>query len=149
MKKENTSFVFDRIFLGRPYGKLGLYAFFLTVIVGGLSSVPGWELLGFTIPPAVFFVIATTVGIAAGAIGAKLRIAGAVAAGLCGAGSAGALWILLTFVSIVPNVVIMLVLLVGCLPGMGVYWLAEWWARRSGKGIANRVKRSRIPDHFP
>ena len=108
------------------------------IVIGGLESVPGWERVGLGLSPVALLLLATAAGTVAGAIGAEFRLAGAIAGGLCGAGALGALHLLLSLVSAIPNVITILAILVGFLPGICVYWIAEKVFKRGSPGSLSR-----------
>jgi hypothetical protein len=113
------------LFMYRPRGKIGTIVFMAVILVGGLESVPGWEMFGLRISPTLYMALAITAGIFAGAVGAKFRLPGAICGGICGAGAA---WIFSMFLSAIDRLPIILgtlALVAGCLPGFCAYWLAD------------------------
>jgi hypothetical protein len=116
---------FERLFFARPRGNITFCLFIVVLMLAGMESVPGWGFLGLRLHFGICVLSAAFAGAIAGGYGSALRVPGAFAGGLCGAGGVGSIWVLLSMTDTIPRFVLCVVALVGLLPGLLVYLLFE------------------------
>jgi hypothetical protein len=101
--------------------KLGQFIFWLPMVFCSMEIVPNWGIFNLDWPPEVYFVIMAVCGAAAGALMApNYRVPGLVVGLLAGPGGLFAVTLLLQNVNSIHTIAIVLVALIGCLPGVGV-----------------------------
>jgi hypothetical protein len=72
----------------------------------------------------VYVAVAALAGAAAGLLGAEYQLPGALAGVACGVEGVSAVALLLSVASRVPWIALIIMLVVGMLPGIGLYWRA-------------------------
>lgn len=96
----------------------------LSVVFCAMEMVPGWGFIGLDWPANTFYIIAGVCGAISGFLFAhESRIAG-FAGGLAGeVGALFAIQFLLQHVNRANTLILVVVGIIGALPGFGIYWL--------------------------
>jgi hypothetical protein len=87
-----------------------------------MEMIPGWGFLGLGWPPVVYIMITAVAGAAAGGTGRPgYRLPGLIAGALAGPGAIIAMYLLLQKAERVPIPVVLVPIVVGMLPAIGVH----------------------------
>jgi hypothetical protein len=94
----------------------------LSIVFCSMEMVPGWGMFNLDWPPAVFYGIMAVCGALAGVIGAaEHRLPGLVGGLIAGPSSLFAVGYVLAHVTVTHNIVLVLVAMIGALPGLAVF----------------------------
>jgi hypothetical protein len=116
----------------------GFSVFILVVSLSGFQITPGLGFIDLGWEADTYLNIAAIAGGVAGFLGADLRLSGTFAGALIGLGGLLAIPALLSFLPMLPNIVVVFAMLAGFMPGVGCYWLAD----RLLKGRTGEMKSS-------
>ncbi|MDQ7779158.1 MAG: hypothetical protein RDV41_05560 [Planctomycetota bacterium] len=103
--------------------KAGGYIFAIAVIFCSMEMVPGWGFLKLGWPPLVFYIISGVCGAIGGMLYVRCPGAGFMAGAVAALGALFATALVLEQVDEVHSIVLVIVGLVGILPGVGLYYL--------------------------
>ena len=99
----------------------------LVIVLCGIEMIPRWSFLGLNWPPVVYCLITAVVGAASGWLSRPgYRVPGLIAGMVAGPGAIIAMYILMHRAPLVPIPLVLLAILVGMLPAVGLYKFLEF-----------------------
>lgn len=94
----------------------------LSIVFCSMEMVPGWGIFNLDWPPTVFYAIMAVSGAIAGIVGAAdHRIPGLIGGLIAGPSALFAVGYVLAHVTVTYNIILVLVAMLGALPGFAVY----------------------------
>lgn len=98
----------------------------IVIVFCGIEMMPRWSILGLNWPPVVYCLITAIAGAASGWLSRPgYRVPGLIAGMLAGPGAIIAMYILMNRAPLVPIPLVLLAILVGMLPAVGLYKILE------------------------
>jgi hypothetical protein len=122
---EQPKGVFFDMFLHRPKGAISFLIFISALILSGFQLAPGWEMFHLGWDPSIYYCVVGVCGVINGLLAAERRLVGMIANPIAGLGSLWLLGVVLSFLPAIPKLVLVLVLVIGLLPGIIVYWVLD------------------------
>lgn len=106
--------------------RIGGFIFGIPLVFCSMEMVPGWGIFNLNWPNGYFYAIMAVCGSLAGMLMSSYRIPGLAGGLLAGYGALFAVGKVLENVNVIHNGVLVLVALIGVLPGVALYWAMRY-----------------------